>query len=303
MNKHLQSAFKKRQYMLSQDFEIYYYNDTEINTIEDHQHDYYEFYFFARGLVAFQIGKKRYNLKKGDMLIIPPDIKHEVEITDMSQPYERFVFWISKNYCRHLISQSSDYAYAIELTENTREYLYHFDPVQFNSVQTKLFNLLSEVHTDRFGKESRIPLSINDLILHINRLVYEMSHPYTPEKNQNLYENLVIYIEENLAKDLSLETLANRFYSSKYHIAHVFKEKQGISLHQYIIKQRLSRCIDILNDNEDISNACLQCGFSDYSSFYRAFKKEYGVSPSEYKRTSLPSATGVKGGNITTETL
>ena len=153
------------------------------------------------------------------------------------------------------------------------------------------------------SKESRIPLSINDLILHINRLVYEMSHPYTPEKNQNLYENLVIYIEENLAKDLSLETLANRFYSSKYHIAHVFKEKQGISLHQYIIKQRLSRCIDILNDNEDISNACLQCGFSDYSSFYRAFKKEYGVSPSEYKRTSLPSATGVKGGNITTETL
>ena len=46
MKKNLQSDFNTRQYMLSQDFEIYYYNDTNFNGVKSHTHDYFEFYFF-----------------------------------------------------------------------------------------------------------------------------------------------------------------------------------------------------------------------------------------------------------------
>ena len=46
MKKNLQSAFSTRQYMLSKDFEIYYYNDTRLKPVKSHSHDYYEFYFF-----------------------------------------------------------------------------------------------------------------------------------------------------------------------------------------------------------------------------------------------------------------
>ena len=91
------------------------------------------------------------------------------------------------------------------------------------------------------------------------------------------------YIEDHLEEDLTLEKLAAAFYVSKYHIAHVFKDSTGLSVHQYIMKKRLFACKNAIPDCENISDVYLQFGFKDYSSFYRAFKKEFGISPKEYK--------------------
>ena len=147
-----------------------------------------------------------------------------------------------------------------------------------------MFQILEEIHFDRFGKEAKISLCINDLLLHVNRTIYEQTHPATPKEEQSLYQNLISFIEGHLEEDLSLERLANEFFVSKYHVAHVFKESLGLSVHQYITKKRLEQCKDAILSNADIMETSLKCGFSDYSSFYRAFKKEYGLSPREFAK-------------------
>ena len=77
----------------------------------------------------------------------------------------------------------------------------------------------------------------------INRTVYEQHHPLTRKAQLSLYEQLCFYIDEHLSEDLSLERLAAELFVSKYHIAHVFKDEIGMSIHQYISKKRLARCV------------------------------------------------------------
>ncbi len=73
--------------------------------------------------------------------------------------------------------------------------------------------------------------------MQINRTVYEQHHPLTRKAQLSLYEQLCFYIDEHLSEDLSLERLAAELFVSKYHIAHVFKDEIGMSIHQYISKK------------------------------------------------------------------
>lgn len=283
MKKNLQTTFSTRQYMLSKDFEIYYYDDTRLTSVKAHTHNYYEFYFFLEGNISMLIGDRTCTLKVGDVVLIPPGISHCSVHNDVSVPYRRFIFWISADYFEQLCKLSPDYEYIVNVALQKNRFIYHNDVIQFNNIQALLINLLEEIHAERFGRNAKLSLGVNNLILHLNRMAYEQNNPSPFKKSEGLYENLLSYIESHLDEDLSLDHLADCFYVSKFHISHIFKENLGFSVHRYITKKRLSMCRDALLSDANITNIILMYGFKDYSSFYRAFKKEYGVSPTEFR--------------------
>ena len=291
MKKNLQTTFSTRQNMLSQDFEIYYYNDTFQNShyynVNSHVHNYYEFYFFLEGNVTMNIEGALHALKPGDVIIIPPNISHYAILNDEHIPYRRFVFWISIDYCNDLLQLSPDYVYLMQHARVTKHYIFHYDVIGFNTLQSKVFRLIEELHSNRFGRDAKITLCANDLILHLNRSVYEMEHPKSQHEQQHLYQNLLLFIEDHLDEELTLDRLAEQFFVSKYHIAHVFKENLGLSVHQFITKKRLRMCQEAILSQTTISNIYLKYGFKDYSSFFRAFKKEFGMSPKEYRELTI----------------
>ena len=283
MRKRLQTAFQPRQYMLSQDFELFYYEDRVLPKVDIHTHDYYEFYFFLEGNVQIQVGEEMFAVRYGDMMLIPPGLPHHTVIINQDVPYRRFVFWISQEYCNHLLQSSPDYAYIMQYVEIEKRYIFHADQVAFNAIQSKLLRLLEEMRSQKFGRDAQISICVNDVILSLNRLTYEINTPQKKNIEYLLYRQLEEYIEEHLEEDLSLETLARNFFVSKYHIAHVFKDNIGMSIHQYITKKRLNLCKEAISGGMSITDAYHRFGFGDYSSFYRAFKKEYGISPKDYR--------------------
>ncbi|MGN0243737.1 MAG: helix-turn-helix domain-containing protein [Lachnospiraceae bacterium] len=285
MKSELQTVFTFRQYMISKDFELYYYHDCPFSGVPSHKHNYYEFYLFLEGSLTLYIGDHSFPLKPGDLVIIPPGISHHVISHDENIPYRRFVFWISEDFYHQLTSLSSDYQVIISYAKESQCYVYHNDVVTMNALHSKLFRIIEELHSDHFGRDTKITISIHDFLLHINRLAYEFHHPKKPKKHQDLCQNLMQYIEYHLDENLSLDYLSKVFFVSKYHIAHVFKEDLGLSLHQYILKKRLSMCRDALLSDTKIGDMIFQYGFKDYTSFYRAFKKEFGLSPKEYRES------------------
>lgn len=283
MRKKLQTAFQPRQYMLSKDFELYYYEDRTLPKVDFHTHDYYEFYFFLEGDVHIQVGNDIYPVRFGDIMLIPPHNSHCTIIRSHDVPYRRFVFWISQEYCNHLLQSSPDYAYIMQYVETEKNYIFHTDQILFNEVQSKLLRILEEMRSQKYGREAQISICVNDLILRLNRLAYEQNTPKRKNPEFLLYQQLTEYIEDHLEDDLSLEKLASLFFVSKYHIAHVFKDNIGLSIHQYITKKRLNLCKEAISGKMNITEAYQMYGFGDYSSFYRAFKKEFGISPKDYR--------------------
>lgn len=285
MKKTLRSEFQTRQYMISDHFEIYYYSDTNLHTFKSHTHDYYEFYFFLEGNVDIQITNTRYPLHYGDVVLLPPDVPHHAIIHDTKLPYRRFVFWISRTYMDVFLQRSPHYGYVLTRAQNGH-YLLSLDRLEANGLHARIIHLIEEQHSGRFAKDAALTLCIEELLLSINRLCHEKDHPVNTKKESSLYENLLSYIDQNPEADLSLDALAGHFYVSKYHISHVFKDHTGISLHQYVLKKRLLACKHALLAGEAATSFYENYGFSDYSAFYRAFKKEFGMSPKEFHADS-----------------
>ncbi|MBR3293886.1 MAG: helix-turn-helix transcriptional regulator [Oscillospiraceae bacterium] len=101
------------------------------------------------------------------------------------------------------------------------------------------------------------------------------------------YQRITDYIRDNLGGDLSLDALSQSLFLSKYYIAHLFQEKTGLSIHQYITKKRLAACVEAMQSGQRVSEVYACLGFLNYSRFYRAFLKEYGCPPSVYLQEHL----------------
>ena len=98
------------------------------------------------------------------------------------------------------------------------------------------------------------------------------------------------YIEENYAKDISLDDVSRIVNISPYYFSKIFKEESGYNFIEYLTNVRMDRAKELL-DNSDLSmkEICAMCGYTDPNYFSRSFKKNVGVTPTEYKDGKTPA--------------
>lgn len=104
-------------------------------------------------------------------------------------------------------------------------------------------------------------------------------------------------IESRLCSKLTARELANSAGFSLYHFYHVFEAVTGMSVGRYITYRRLLHALWQMSQGRDATTAALTYGFDTHAGFYKAFRKEFGCSPTQYLRSrqaSRPARVNLK---------
>ncbi|MDA0766602.1 MAG: AraC family transcriptional regulator [Verrucomicrobia bacterium] len=95
------------------------------------------------------------------------------------------------------------------------------------------------------------------------------------------------FVFGHLGADLSVDAIANEMGCSGSYLRERFREESGISLGHFVRSVRLVRATHLLREGtQGVGEIAMECGFGSFTTFSRAFSQVYGMSPSEYRKTS-----------------
>lgn len=269
------------------DYEIYNYSDSVTPKVFPHKHDFYEIYYLLCDNVSYVIGNQEYHPQKGDFILVPPGLLHypsEMHIAP-EKNYSRIVLWCNIDFFENFtkIDPSINHMWNA-VTENNS---YHIHPTAGSSARLydRLLLLLNEQKHPEFASDAMTFALLTEIFVLINRTIHETKRFEKHVPSTNMFSNLISYIHTHLSEELTLTTLSQHFFVSKGYISRIFREYMGISAHQYIMSLRLEECRKSIQAGLPITTAIEMNGFHDYSSFYRAFKGAFLVSPREYQNS------------------
>lgn len=261
---------------LEQDFRLFHIKDQTKREFSYHYHDFHKVIIFLSGKAAYHIEGKSYYLKPWDILLVNRHAIHKPEI-DFSVPYERFVLWIRDDI------KSTELLRCFQKAIDRSYNLIRLDSDTQEKLKQLLYELEAALKDKKFGSELLGSALFTQFMVYVNRIFLEKQYIYDAHSysSDSQIEELLRYINHNLTEDLSIETLARKYYLSKYHMMRKFKEETGYTVHNYIISKRLLLARTKISEGTPILKASQLSGFSDYTTFSRAYKKQFGTAPSQ----------------------
>lgn len=246
-----------------------------------HSHSYYEMvYVLSNSGTQYLVGTKRYLLQRGDIILVPPGIGHKPLFpSELAEPYKRIVLWFSTDFLEGLKS-----IIAYNNTQySERVFLLRTAGTPWEIIGTHFHAGLKEAQEKKAGWQVALCGNTMQLLTLFWRAMAEPeSRPPKTEKPE-LLDNVVSYIESHLHEKITLADTASRFYVSESTIGQTFQKKMHVSFYHYVTQRRLIAAKSMIMEESNLDLLSTKVGFTDYSTFYRAFKKEFGISPREYR--------------------
>ena len=253
------------------------YSNTSVSL---HSHNYIEvLYCRSSAGMEYLIGSDRYRLQNGDIIYVPPGISHRPIFPEkLERPYERDVLWISMEFLETamgLFSDDTDYGSDRSLPIRTAGTRWEFLGDLFRT------GVLEE-EQKLPGWETAVMGNTLMIFTYMKRMYIERSAGTMKAEKPELLDRIMAHIEQNFAEHITIDELARKFYVSNSAISHLFKQKMGVSLYRYITQRRLIAAKSLIAQHVPMEEISHRVGFVDYSTFYRAFKQEFGISPRQF---------------------
>lgn len=274
------SGFETRQEMRESDYEIFHRIDAHVVNIAPHSHDFYELYCpLSEGINLVAAGK-RYALRPGMLLLVEPGEIHRPDIAPPLRPFERIVMWLNADFIATLGRSLPGIQRLLSEGIKGRNLIVP-DQDTYATLLALLFALLREKKLKEADSPALEKLMIAQIMLHLNRRLSQVPAETPPRAEQRDMSVMRVYeyIDAHLSEHLSVSELAELFFMDKNTLTRQFKRLTGLTPGECIRQRRLEAAHTMIANGAGMQEACAECGFSDYSAFYRAFRQAYGMGP------------------------
>ena len=271
---------------LNDNFKIFHIRDKKDIKFEYHHHDFSKIVILIDGDLTYYIEGKAYILKPWDILFVNKNEIHK-PVVNPNKYYERIVIWLNPDFMAKYAQGNNNLLKCFEVAIKNNYNLLRLNMKSIEIIKNLIQDIQNCNNSNEFGSEILKESLFVQLMVLMNRLFLNSDKNRDIEDIQydKTIEGVLNYINSNLENDLSIDTIASEFFISKYYLMRKFKNQIGSSIHNYVVQKSLILARSLISDGLSMSSVCSRCGFNDYSSFVRAFKKVYGVSPSNYNPT------------------
>ena len=246
-----------------------------------HSHTFFELLYCASNCgVEYLVGSERYRLQQGDIVFMPPGVSHRPLLPEnMENPYIRYVLWISVDFMKW-------YAVLMPDAHNGKAAasLLRTSGTPFEFLGEMFLSGVREAEAKAEGWQAAVIGNTIQLLTQLRRAANGRDAHALKAEQPELLDRITTYVETHYAQPIMIADLARQFYVSSSTISHVFKQKLGVSFYRYVTQRRLIAAKTRIEKGQRLEDVANQTGFSDYSSFFRSFKQEYGISPRQYRK-------------------
>ena len=246
-----------------------------------HSHNFFEILYCRNTCGAeYLVGATRYRLQKGDVVIVPPGISHRPLLPEiMEEPYIRDVLWLSAEFIEMLRRMFPDLEFPL-IDQGT---LLRTSDSSWEYLGEIIRGIVTESEQQNPGWSSVVIGNAIALVTHLQRAEHSRDTATVRAEKPDLLEQVLAYVEAHLSARITLEDIAQQFYVSKSTVTQLFRKKMGVSFYRCVTQRRLITAKQLIEAKLPMESVAEKTGFSDYSAFYRAFRKEYGINPRQYR--------------------
>ncbi len=243
-----------------------------------HAHQNYEIYMFLSGDAEFIVEGTVYPLKPGSILLMQPGELHHIRFLS-THAYKRYVLGFRPEALPEGLLRDTLLTPYLNRPWGQKNL---YSPDRFETVSpADLLMSLEKIDLEAPYAYTAILCRLTTILACLYE-AFIAGEALAPEYSS--IESVIAYINAHLTEKLPTEHLYNQFYMSKTKFNSFFREHTHMSVGQYIQIKRMYLAHSLIERGNQPTIVCEQCGYHDYSTFFRAYKKMFGESPSEYKR-------------------
>lgn len=255
------------------------YSNSRVNL---HSHNFYEILFCHNAAeTEYLVGAERYRLQKGDVIMIPPGISHRPLLPEqLSEPYRRDVLWISQE----LVDQLEHFLPHDARLSAQDSRLLRTAGTRWEFIGDLFRQGVREYEGQETGWEEIVLGNTIKILVYLRRAVQDRTAAPLVAEKPELLDQALAYIEDHLAEKISLSDMAKHLWVSQSTVTQTFRNKMGVSFYRCVTQRRLIAAKSLIIEGVPMESVGQKVGYSDYSSFYRAFKQEFGISPRQFRK-------------------